>query len=67
MNFSEANGVSPYEKAHGIKHDGLHVPFGMLVYFRPMDLGKKSKFVPRLHTGAFVGWHIQPGMNATSD
>ena len=68
LNFSEANGVSPYEKAHGgIKYPSLKVPFGMLVYFRPMDLGTKSKFVPRLHTVAFVGWHIQPGMKATSD
>ena len=67
LDTSEANGVSPYKKAHRINYAGLQVPFGTLVYFRPMDLGKKSKFVPRLHTGAFVGWHIQPCMNATSD
>ena len=67
MNLSETNGMSPYEKAHNSKYTGLQVHFGMLVYLRPIDLGKKSKFEPRLHTGAFVGWHVQPDMNVTSD
>ena len=66
-NFSGTNGMSPYEKAHNSEYTGLQVLFGVLVYFRPMGLGRKSKFEPRLHTGAFVGWHVQHGMDVTSD
>ena len=53
---------SPWEMTHGKKFDGLRLPFGCLVYFKPSPTRDDTlKFGPIGHLGVFAGYFMAPG------
>ena len=46
MNIAMVDGDSPYNERHGVEFDGLSIPYGCLVDFRPPNvvLKKVAKF-----------------------
>merc|ERR1712078_780423 len=54
---------SPWERRHHSAFEGLRIPFGAAVRFKPpKSLAKRlPKFGPNAVPGIFLGWHIHPG------
>ena len=65
-NFTEGEQTA-HGLLHGAQFNGQLVPFGMLVYFRPTDIERHSKFAPRYDPGIFIGWHLQPRLQWKGD
>ena len=62
-NFESIEGLSPWESRFGgRKFEGLRIPFGALVDFRPSPVrGQQPKFSPKGVPGVFLGYVLLPG------
>ena len=69
VNPRAADGLSAWERHHGVAFDGLRIPFGSLIFYRPKksELDSMAKFAPRTVPGLFVGWHTKPGYQFQGD
>ena len=63
------DGISPYQRKHGIAFAGRRIPFGAIVDLQPQpDIFKtRDDFLPRRIPGIFVGYHVQPGNEWSGD
>jgi len=62
-NFESIEGLSPWESRFGgRKFEGLRIPCGALVDFRPSPVrGQQPKFSPKGVPGVFLGYVLLPG------
>ena len=58
MNTAMVDGDSAYNKCHGVEFDGLSIPYGCLVDFRPPNevFKKAAKFGTTSMPGIFIGY-----------
>ena len=58
MNIAAIDGDSAYNKRHGVEFDGLSIPYGCLVDFRPPNvvLKRAAKFGTTSMPGVFIGY-----------
>ena len=58
MNIAVIDGDSAYNKRRGVEFDGLPIPYGFLVDFRPPNavLKKVAKFGTTSMPGTFIGY-----------
>ena len=63
------DGKTPWERLHGEAFNGLQIPFGALVSFRPTPQMRRGvgKFAAPTTEGIFAGWHLDPGMKHKGD
>jgi len=55
-------GWNCYEAANnGEPFEGLRIPLGALVYYKPPGHANKLAFEPRTLPGIFVGWRLDAG------
>ena len=62
IKYDEAKGASPYGLHSGQEFDGISLPFGCGVFFKPAATKyTPSKAAPRMQYGVFLGYQLAPG------
>ena len=56
-----ASTISKWKELHGHEFEGLHIPFGALIQYKPGVA--KSKLGAKTSAGLFLGWRIEVGIH----
>ena len=58
-----------WQRRAGTEFNGLLIPFGAKIAYRPAGAARTSKlkFEERTSEGIFLGWHVNPGPRYSGD